>query len=127
MSKDQLLSELEVAEEKWILASPEGRAELLSPFANALGVKLLVNYRFEMLPEALQLMLAMFLMSNDSLDELAVKEGYLCLDTRTMVHRNSVIAAVAGSIIRGSTATETSAYRRTGTTKWFKKGSSGLE
>lgn len=120
-AKDRLLAELETAQKKWDAADPEAKKEIVRPFANGKGLEKFSGLRFEYLPEAVQLMLAMFFMDNDLLNELAVKEGYLDFDTRALVHRNIVIAATAGSINRGSTATETSAYRRSGTTRWCKE------
>jgi hypothetical protein len=120
-AKDRLLADLTTAETKWDQATPEVKRELVAPFSNAKGLETFSRLRFEVLPEPLQLMLALFFMENDSLNELAIKEGYLDFDSRASLHRNTVIAATAGSINRGSTATETSAYRRTGTTRWSKE------
>jgi len=120
-ARDKLLAQLETAQTKWEQSDVEGRAELIRPFANSQGVTNFPKLRFEFLPEVVQLMLSMALMENDPLNDLAVKEGYLDFETRALVHRNIVIAAVAGSINRGATATETSAYRRTGTTRWSRE------
>jgi len=120
-SKDNLLAELEIAQNKWDHLDLEAKRELIRPFANAKGLGNFPNLSFERLPEILQLMLALFFMDNDLLNDLAIKEGYLDFATRALVHRNIVIAATAGSINRGSTATETSAYRRSGTTRWCKE------
>lgn len=120
-TKDKLLAELELAHKKWDASDPEAKKELVRPFANTRGIENFSKLRFEYLPESLQLMLALFGMENELLNDLAIKEGYLDLDTRALLHRNTVIAATAGSINRGSTATETSAYRRSGTTRWCKE------
>jgi hypothetical protein len=119
-AKDRLVAQLEIAQTKWGQSDETAKMELLRPFVNAGGMTVFSKKRFEYLPEVLQLILSLFWMENDSLNDLAVAEGYLDHETRLYVHRNIVIAAVAGSINRGSTATETSAYRRTGNTRWSK-------
>jgi hypothetical protein len=123
-AKDRLLAQLTAAQTKWDQATPELKKELVAPFSNTRGLEHFSRLRYEVLPEPLQLMLALFFMDNESLNDLAIKEGYLDFDSRSLIHRNMVIAATAGSINRGSTATETSAYRRTGTTRWCKEDES---
>ena len=120
-SKDKLLAQLVGAQAKWDQSDEVANTELIRPFANTKGMERFSKLRFERLPEIVQLILSMAFMENDHLDELAVTEGYLDFETRALVHRNIVISAIAGSINRGSTATETSAYRRTGNTRWSKE------
>lgn len=121
MSKDRLILHLESAEKRWEGASPEERLSQISRFTSSLGQEILPRLRFMSLPEVLQLVLGMLDMSVEQLEELAVTEGYLDFDSRTFLNRDTVILAIAGSINRGSTATETSAYRRTGSTRWSRQ------
>lgn len=118
--KDRLIENLDNYQKTWDADTLENRRKLLEPFVNKMGLERLPAFRFEILPEILQLILVMVTMDNPTLDELAIKEGYLDQDARAHIHRNIIIVAIAGSITRGSTATETSAYRRTGTTRWSK-------
>jgi len=117
---DPFIKQLEITQHRWDGLDATKRAELLKPFTNSAGNEHLSQMHFELLPEILQLILAMTDMENGELNNLAIKEGYLDYESRKYLHRNACILAIAGSINRGSTATETSAYRRTGTTRWAK-------
>lgn len=118
--KDQLINHLDTFQKTWDAYDAETKKKHLEAFVTTRGIEHLTSFRFELLPDILQLMLTMTSMDNKLLEELAIKEGYLDVTSRMYIQRNIVIVAIAGSINRGSTATETSAYRRTGTTRWSK-------
>jgi len=105
---DALLAAIEVVQNTWDISTSEQRRAAIDNYVTANALAELSSSTFESLPEVLQLILAMQKVSDENLNQLAIKEGYLGFEVRAFLPREAIIYMVAGAINRGSTATKTS-------------------
>lgn len=105
---DALLAAIENAQTTWDNATFEQRRIAIDNYVSTNALAELSNSTFEGLPEVIQLILAMQKVSDENLNQLAIKEGYLGFEVRAFLPREAIIYMVAGAINRGSTATKTS-------------------
>lgn len=115
-----LLNAIDQACVTWEKNSHERRTVALAAIINESAVVELSTRTFDRLPDVIQLLLALHPLNKDDLNTLATSEGYLDIESRGFLQRKLVIYIIAGSMNRGSAATETSVYRRSASSRWIK-------